>query len=229
MISLDVTTDNQSGIAGIISGLTAQLPFAYSLALNNTVNDAQMAIRAKLHGVFVLRRAEFIDRTIYIGPADRARKDRFSATVRVHPDRDVLAKFEEGGDKVSKSGRSLAVPIVRESQPMLIIRKNDPLSVQRLFEAIQKRKGHVFKGRRKKGQAAPIQFGRVFLVENAKGTFIVERLGAGPRNTRVLYWFRKSVPIDERLHFVETARDAALVSWEKNFGEALARAIATAR
>ena len=229
MIELEVTTDNKSGLAGIISGLTAQLPYAYSVALNNTVNDAQTAIRARLPGEFTLRRAEFIQRTIYIGPSDRAKKDRLSATVRVHPERDFLAKFEEGDDKVAKGGKSLAIPIIREGQPTLLIRRGDPLSVKRLFEAIEKRKGRPFKARKKKGEPAAITFGRVFLVHNAKGTFIIERLGPALRDTRVLYWFRKTVPIDDRLEFAETARDAALISWDRNFGEALAHAIATAR
>jgi hypothetical protein len=229
MFELEVIADNQSGLAGMISGLTQQLPFAYSVALNNTVNDAQAAVRAKLRGEFILRRPDFISRTIYIGPADRARKDRLSATVRINPERNFLAKFEEGEDKQARAGKSLAIPIMREQSPMLIIRKGDPLSLARLFQSIEKRKGRVFKGRRKKGESAPINFGRVWITHNSKGTFILERLRPGRGGNRVLYWFRQSVPIDERLHFVSTARDAALASWDNNFSAALDRAIATMR
>src|SRR5437899_325556 len=54
MITLDVTTDNQSGLAGMISGLNRQLPYAFSRALNATVDDAQEAIQRALPAEFTL-------------------------------------------------------------------------------------------------------------------------------------------------------------------------------
>ncbi|HEY9227404.1 MAG TPA: hypothetical protein VIP11_12195 [Gemmatimonadaceae bacterium] len=229
-LEIDIQVENGAELIATLAGFAGQIPYATALALNSTGNSAQRAVRAVLPTEFTLRRPDFIERTIYIGPDDRATKDRLACTVRVHPQRDVLAKFEEGGEKKSTSGKSLAVPVFRENAPMLIIRKGDPLSVRKLFESIEKRKGRVFKGRRKqKDGTAPINYGRVFLVHNASGTFILERQRPGPQGNRVLYWFRKSVPIEDRLHFVATARDAALASWDENFGAALDRAIATMR
>jgi len=232
MIDLTVDVDDQSGIAGMISGLRQQMPFALSLGLNNTANVAQKAVQAKLPAEFDLRAADFITNTIYRKPGqDFATKTNLAATIRVNPARNQLAKFEIGGEKESISGKSLAVPVFREDSPNIIIRRGDPLSVAKLFDAIQKRSGKQFKPRRRKGEPkpAPIDQGRVFLVKNAKGTFILERQHPGRDGNRVLYWFRKSVPIPASLHFDETALQAALAAWEIEFPKAIDYAMATAK
>jgi hypothetical protein len=230
--SLDIVTGNAAEFTSAIVGLSEQLPYAYSLAANQTINDAQKAIQATLPERFILRRADFISHTIYRKPGqDFATKTNLVAAVRVNPDRDFLAKFEDGGQKTSTTGKSLAVPIFREDDPRIIIGRGDPLSVQKLFDAIATRKGHTFKGRKKRGQPGPqqINFGRVFIAKNEKGTFILERQSSGSGGTRVLYWFRKSVPIKDQLHFDDTAMAAALEHWEENLYAAIDRAIGTSR
>ncbi|HEY7236532.1 MAG TPA: hypothetical protein VH539_20390 [Gemmatimonadaceae bacterium] len=231
MIELDVTTDNRSGLAGMISGLNSQLPYAYSRALNATANDAQAAIQHALPSEFTLRQPTFITQSIYRTPGeDFATKTKLEATVRVNPARNFLAKFEDGGAKTSQGGRSLAVPILRENNRELIIKRGDPLSVKRLMDSIQSRSGRVLRARVRKGVlTVSADANKVFLVQSAKGTFIVQRTGSGPRDTRVLYAFERSVPIKPQLHFDEIAMRAALQFWDRNFAEALEDAIATAR
>lgn len=230
MIELEVTTDNQSGIAGMISGLTSQLPYAYSVALNNTVNAAQSAIQASLGRDFTLRRADFITRTIYIAPSDRATKANLVATVRVNPERNFLGKFEDGGTKSPQSAGSLAVPIIRATNKGLIIQRGDPLSVKMLMASINAGHGKVFKTRRSKGGLrVTTDPNRVYLVTDAKGTFIIQRTGPNPHDTRVLYAFKHQVPIPASLHFEEIAMTTALAKWDENFAAAIDYAMATAR
>lgn len=228
MITLDVTTNDQSGIAGTLAGVRTQMPFALSVAINNTLDDAQAAIRSALPSSFVLRAAEFINRTIYIAPADRARKDRLVGAVRVNPARDFLAKFEAGGEKTPQSGKSLAVPVFREDNKTIVIKRSDPLSVQQLFKSIQERAGQLKRQRRPKGSAPIAAAGQssVYLVTNAKGTYIVQRTGS---TTRVLYAFEHAVPIKPQLHFEEIAMRTALARWDTNVSEAIAYALATAK
>lgn len=230
MLTLTVTTDDQSGIAGALSGLRGQLPFALSVAINNTLNDAQSAIQAKLPDEFTLRRADFIQKTIYIAPGDRARKDNLVGTVRVNPDRNFLAKFEYGGEKQSASGKSLAIPIMRASDPSLIIGRGDPLSVKMLMASITASHGKVLRSRVRKGQLrVAVDPNRVFLLKTDKGTFIVQRTGPGAGDTRILWQFRKQTALPANLDFENTAMQAALKSWDGNVTKAIAYAIATMR
>jgi hypothetical protein len=234
LIELEVSVVDQSGVVGWLSGVRAQLPYATSVAINRTLDTAQAAIRTSLPEHFTIRRKDFIERTIYIGPKDRARKDNLIGTVRVNPERDFLAKFETGGEKHSKSGKALAVPVIRARDKTMIIRRSDPLALKKLLEAIDARGGKV-KQRRKKGQPPPTAMGDVFILKTAKGTLVMQRPVSGPdrvgnrSNLKVLYAFKDEVPIDDDLHFAETAMKAAVGVWNKNFLDAIDLAMGTAR
>jgi hypothetical protein len=208
------------------------VPFALSRAINKTVDAAQDAVQAALPAEFHLRRAPFIEQTIYRKPGqDFATKTNLAGVVRVNPERNFLAKFEDGGEKQSIAGKSLAVPIMRQADRDLIIRRGDPLSVKMLMASIQLHKGKVlrFRNLRKKGQVKiTVDPNRVFLVKNAKGTFILQRVGTGSAGNRVLYWFRKDVPIPDSLHFDEIALKTALATWDANMADAIEFAMATA-
>ncbi len=215
-----------AGAGGWFSGLSKQLPFAMATAINNTLNDAQTAIRRTLPEHFTLRRKDFVERTVYIGPKDRARKDNLAGTVRINPARDQLAKFEEDHEKRSTSGHALAVPVQRQQTPGLIIGRNDSRNLKRVMALIDAQRGRQvgpFK-RRATRRAATQSF---FLLHSRKGqTLVMERSGL---TTRVLYVFEKTVPIDPQLHFVDTAMKAALEAWDRRATEALERASATMR
>jgi hypothetical protein len=230
MFTLDVTTDDRSGIAGYLSGLRAQLPFATAVAINDTLNQVQTAVQKTLSTEFTLRRESFIKQSVFIGPSDRATKDRLVGTVRINPDRNQLAKFEDGGEKTSVTGKSLAVPIFRQDDPSLIVGRGDPLSVKALMASIASHRGKVLRPRVRKGQLrVAVDPNRVFLVTNGKGTFILQRVGSGRSGNRVLYWFRKEVPVPASLHFDATATATALERWAPNFDRALEFAIMSMR
>jgi hypothetical protein len=226
MIGIEVEMSTP-GIAAQLSGLAGQLPFAASVALNNLADDAQMAIRQTLPQHFTLRRPDFIDRTIYIANADRAKKDHLAVTLRVDPRRNFLAKFETGGEKTGQGGKMLAVPIIRASDKTLLITRGNPLALKKIMADIDQKKGR-FRTPRRKGDPKPLlrQSQSVYLVKSAKGTFVIQRTGA---TTRVLYAFERQVPIQPELHFVDTARVAVIANADRRFEEAVAYAIATMR
>jgi hypothetical protein len=104
------------GLSEAIKGLAAlpkQVRFAASVGANRTMNDAQKAIQDSLASRFTLRRESFIRGTIYRKPGvDWATADNLQAGVRVNDQRNLLAKFEEGGNKTPRDGKALGVPIL---------------------------------------------------------------------------------------------------------------------
>lgn len=224
MIDLHVEISGVDDLLGGLSGIKKQIPYATSLAINNTLNDIQSAVRSHVHQAFIVRRAQFIDRSIYIGPQDRARKDRLTGTVRINPARDVLAKFEDDTQKVPTRARSLAVPVFRQGAPGIIISRSDPLNVKKLMAAMARRGGRM-----RRGKYTPAQLGKqsIFLVRGRDGrSFIVERTASA---TRVLYAFVPSVPIEPDLNFAEIGMATALDRWDTNASAAIEHALATAR
>lgn len=194
-----------------------QAPFGLSVGLNTTANAIQSGIRAGLAQRFRLRQPQFIERTIYRRPGvwpagDNATKRSLAAAVRVHPDRDFLAKFEEGGSKTARSG-SVAVPILRVSEPGRIIKRSDPYHLSKLpggARAPQRTKRH-----------------NAFVVQSAGKKVILERMGDS--RVRVLWAFRSSVPIPQKLGFIDTAARVFNQTWLQNVQAGMDRAIKTRR
>lgn len=218
-----------------LGALERQIPYATSVAINRTLDDAQKAIRVHLREAFHLRRPDFIDRTVYIGRDDRARKDNLVGTVRIDPRRDVLAKFEDDTIKRPRSAKNLAVPVFRETDKDMVVGRSNPLNFKRLMAAIDKGGARGFgagtmgeiKRRRQKGMHGPMQRELVFLVKVPKGRFLVQRIGA--KQTRVLYSFTPSVPITPELNFKRIAFETAQAVWNARAAEAIDLAIQTAR
>lgn len=227
-MELTVKVDGLDQVTSGMSVLEQQLPYAISRGINATLDSAQSAIRTHLHdGTFLLRRADFIDRTVYIGRDDRARKDSLVGTVRINPERDFLAKFEDGGTKSPSQASSIAVPVFKKQSPSLIISRGDPLFIRKLMASLDKSGASQGRVGKRKGAPKRLIPQKVYLVKSAKGTFLIERIG--PNYTRVLYAFERSVPIKADLHFDEIAMRTALATWDENMSRALEDAIATAR
>lgn len=177
MISVDVQTQ---GVVDFLDQFSKQGKLAIVVALNRTADDVQKAVQDSLQDHFTLRRADFIKRTIYRKPGeDFATADHFAARVQVNPDRDVLAKFELGGDKVGATGGRVAVPID--------IRRNKSDIIPRLLRP-----------------RALLASGKAFI--NKQGA-ILERVGRGNGNSQYLlaYVLKPSVRITPSLGFEATA------------------------
>lgn len=198
-----------------------QLPFAISVALNETALEFQRRERAHIERTFTVRRSTFVLQGIKINRQDFAKKGKLRAVVHVDPARDFLIKFEGGGRKIPR-GQSLAIPEdVRRSKADIVTRANRPVAFQ--FTTAPSAIGPlaaVHKGQK-----------RTFLIRRHDKTGgIWQRVGSGKRGrTRMLYLFRPWAEIDPSLRFVDTATSTAEARFAANMTHALTRAFSTAR
>ena len=186
---------NSAEVKAALEAIPGKAHFGASIGLNRTADEIQDEIRKGLDGKFTLRRAEFVKRTIYRKPGeDFASKKKLTAAVRIHDERDFLAKFEKGGRKKPISGKALAIPQggVRRNKSDIVTKSQ---SVRRLIES-----------------------GKAFV----KGDSVFQRTGRGKARRLILaYLFRPSVPIPASLGFEDTARRVADKRLEANVAGAI--------
>ena len=179
-----------------------QAPFAVSRTLNALANETQRTVQNQLGERFTLRRPDFVKRTIYRQPGeDSATKTKLESAVRVHPDRNFLAKFEDGGEKTAKQGRMIAIPVdVRRNKSDIVTKANRPR------ELLRKPKVRI------------------------RNDAIVQRMGrAKAAVSRVLYVLKRSVSIEPRLHMADTAKDVVEQQFDRIATEQIEYALKTAK
>ena len=184
-----------------------QVPFATSVAINETAKDFQRVQVAHIEEAFTIRRQTFARRAVKIKPF--ATKRQLTATVSIDPPggrAEIFAKFERGGTKRPR-GQHIAVP-VGISTARVIPKGKWP---RRLLE-----RPNMFALRQRRGKLPP---------------GIYRRLGARRAGKRVklMYVLKRSVPIDARLDFLETGRRVVRQRFGRNFQRAYAKALRTAR
>lgn len=197
-----------------------QLPFAVMKALNKTGTDFQEAERGVIARNFTLRRATFIRNTVKIERGNFATKANLRTIINIDPTRDVLSKFEEGKDKTPREGSSIAIPVAaKRNKSDIVTRANRPKAYQ-LQDTTSSGSTRIAKGLK-----------RVFMIKKADGTGgIFQRVGRGAASTiRELFTFEPRVPIPRSLHFYATARKTVAEKFPKNFRDAFANAMRTAR
>lgn len=189
-----------------------QLTKRIGFALNTTANDMQKAIQDSLGGKFHLRRATFVKRTIY---RDRQqdfpdiKAGKLVAAVRINPDRDFIAKFEEGGRK-RPDGTALAVPIVRATErPNLVITRANRYNLANL-------PARLLHG----GGSGTKFYG---LVSRKGVPLILEKVSKLKR--RVVWAFLPSVPIPKKLSFHDLGTRTFEAKWPVNVIRELDEAI----
>ena len=211
-MKIGLNVNGEAALRKALQDIGRQAPYALSLALNDTANDAQTSVRDGLSNAFTLRRAEFVKRTIYRNRAtDFARKDRLQAIVRVNPERDFLAQHEEGGRKVPMSGSNVAVPLpaVQPNATAVVPRSLRPAALRR--------NAQVRKITTKNG---------TFLVRNRPGTGKGRLVGW---RTEFLYELKRSVPIRPRLKMLDTASRSVDATFVARALQGIDRALASAR
>lgn len=173
-----VKVEGLEDVQHMLTNLRTGARFAASIGINRTMDEAQAAIRQGLGDRFTLRRRAFVERTIYRKPGeDFASKTHLIGRVRVHDERDFLAKFERGGQKEPTRGRSaLAVPVnVRRNKADIVTRANRV--------------------------AALLQSGKAFV----RGRFVFQKVGRGKRaSINLAYVFKRRTPLPDSLRFAET-------------------------
>ncbi len=217
-----------------IKGYERQLPFATSLAINNTAKDFQTTERAHLLSEFEVRRRQWVERNVKIKPFSTKRK--LEAKVAVQSpgsgDRsDILAKFEKGGLKRPTKRQALAIPDeARRTKAGVLAKAGRPRAFRLRLWGVGKGGVRIYRGRK-----------RTFMIQYPDGTGgIYQRVGrrskrkyrrvsgsSGTRDTaiRTLFRFTSQARIDDRLDFVSTAQRVIHVRFGPNFHEALERAV----
>lgn len=218
-----------------LAGLFAnQLPFATSLALNETAKDAQNAIRAGLKERFTIRRA-WVEQGITI-PRFSDKMDRpMSVTIQVDPERSFLAKFEGGGVKYGSEAQPIAIPApaIRPAfvdlPPLALYPKNLGLVARKDVTGIKPPRAHITKrgvleiqGKRRTFVLTTDMFG-----VNVPGVY--QRTGPGKHDFQLLWAYKPQIPIPAKLDFVETAQATVDAKWGPRFNAAFDRAVRTAK
>ncbi len=217
MLKMDVKADVRVADR-LMKKTREQIPFATSLAINWTAADFQKFQRAYQLRVFEVKQRTFVERSVKLKP--KAKKRRLYAKVQIEPPggpkrADILAKFESGGRKAPR-GKHLAVPIgVRTTKTGKISKANRP----KAFGPFTRTGRGVLVGKK-----------RTFILERATVPGLYQHYGSKKKpKVRLLYAFKKSVPIDNRLRFIPHAKKIVRRYWDRNFHKAWKRALRTAR
>jgi hypothetical protein len=194
-----------------------QIPFAMMKTINETAEDFQAEQQELVARKFTLRRPTFIMNTVKINRGDFATKDNLRAIVRIDPDRDVLSKFEDQGQKTPMfAGHALAIPIEAKRSKQDIVQNSMRPRALQLTQVITAGSQKIAKGLK-----------RTFLIQRADGSGgIYQRQGSGIGSTiHMLFSLKTKVPLPRTLAFVETAKrvcgERMPINWEKWIAQAL--------
>lgn len=212
---MSVTIVGLEEVQALLEKMPENAKFGASVGLNRTADEVQAGVRASLPAKgFTLRRKAFVEQTIYRKPGeDFARKDQpeMFARVRIHDERDVLARHEEGGSKRPTKGRVIAIPIgarpnkgdvvpVKYQLKTLFFHQRGRLSQAKAILNTKSKAGRKRLLKRSVADDVHVdRHGRVWLTQGR---------GKGSRST-LMWIFKPSSWVPPRLHFEDTGRDIA--------------------
>lgn len=208
-LGLDTESFNQ--VTQMLAELGPRARLGASVGMNRTANEMQDAIRANVDKSFTLRRAAFIRNTIYRKPGeDFATKERLVAGLRVHEERNFLAKHEvahsKRATKASGShdkGRAIAIPVGARPNPQNVVPQR--LTLRALLANTRSLGSQALAIARTKGKGTRKMLKRRSVVNDIfiKDGKVWQRQGKTRMN--LLWVFKDAVWIKPRLSFVETA------------------------
>ena len=224
-----ITVKGAEAIQRMTEQIRKQLPFALSTALNSSANALQGAVRQTIPQNFTLRRQPFILNTIYrkkgtFPTGDFASKTMLRAAVRVHPERDVLAKHETAGARAARDGGRLAIPLIRLAAPKTVIGASSRYHLANM--PVIPGASAMARVRAKKGPGSTF-----YATQARKGGGVVIWEGRGARTKPKAIWLLQPgrTPLRPRLGFEQTTASTFERVWRGRFTDALDRALATAR
>lgn len=232
------TQDTERYLAGLAKD---QYPFATSKGLNDLAFAFTGAQKAGIEERFTVRR-KWVLGHVRFDAGDRSTKTRLKATVRmedqssVFAGRSLLAKFERGGRKLASEsgknfpgiGKQLAIPIDAPTDASGVVQRAfNPTSLG-LAEFRRGAKGsfHGTPALRGKRRTFVIPPDRSFGLPHGG---IMQRTGPGPRDVRLLFVFKPSVPVPPLLEFALTAQRVVDEEAQEIFRAAWELALRTAR
>lgn len=197
---------NAVQLAGKLDAVaTEQIPFASALALTRLAQGGQRTERGRLSQVFTIRNT-FVSRGLQIRTASKKDWPLMSAEIGTRDE--FMARQALGGTKTGRDGGQLAIPLAARPTPMTITKPSQ-------WPGPLLRSGKAFLRTIRTGPLA----GRAA---------VLQRTGQG-RDVRVMYYVAPSVKVRKRWPFVEQVSTLVQARYDKEFGEALAQAIASAR
>ena len=215
MINIDA--DFETAI-GALYQVKEQIGYACFIAVDEVTKQAQEEERTEVGIVFTVRRKDYIRGSIKI--LQFPTKSNPVAIIAVDPTRNVLAKFEDGGQKTSRGGSvvgGLSVPLSGARPSFTGI-------VPPALKASTILRGEGFK---------VISGGKEFILLRTSNTGSQGSRKAGQRakdpGIKVMYVVKPGVPIPPALHFVQTITDVVNARWHDIANAAIRKAIATAR
>lgn len=198
-----IDVDLSRAMAKLSAVETVQVPFAASRAINDTLVEAQKALRAEFRNTFTLRRAAFIDREG--AKITFSKKDNLTGSIGITERAAFLAKQVYGGER-PKKGAKIAIPLegARRGKTGLVQASQRPRAVLA--------KGAFIRGSRSEASA------------------IMQAIGRGKRKTLKALWLlvprafiRKTVP------YHATVQDVARRTFADRFRTRLREAMETAK
>jgi hypothetical protein len=190
-----------------------QLPFAMSLAINNTAYELEKAIREGMQQRMTIRRS-WVTNGVMV---KKSTKRDLVAVVYIDEQRDFLNKFEDGDTKVAR-GSNIAIPIEARPSKSAVVDSHLRPSALALIPHTTSGGLTQYKGDQ-----------RSWLMRLASGQMgIFQRVGKG-LSYKILYLLKPSVPTPAILGFAENARRILAPAFQRNFAEAWKRALETAR
>lgn len=212
-----------------------QIPFAAVGAINDTAFAARDEIRTGIRERFTIRR-QWVVQGIQVPRGGKATKRRPVAIVEVEHRRRFLVKFEEGGVKTGTQLEPIAIPTehIRPTQqaipPRRLYPKNLGLAPRRdISGGTINPRIRVTRGgfRRLVGKY------RTFVLDPSEMTAstwgIFQRTGPRRQDIRLIWAYRRQIPIPAILEFVQTATRVVKERFEKFFGKRFDQAIRSAR
>jgi hypothetical protein len=203
-----------------------QLPFAASLALNNTAKGAQSFVREGERANFTIRRDWVLMESVKISHFSTKREDPMYARIQVGDKADFMEKFESGTTKTSRTGGNIAVPIMaRPSRGGLVPDSLRPknLNLHAVGGAIRGDQ-RTFMLTTRSGRKGIFQ-----RIGNARSRRLSKLSGSFEGDVVLLYWLTPSVPTPATLHFEERVKEAVTRLWAQEFERAFEQAMETAR
>lgn len=202
MIGIEIQTNANTVAAQLDEVGRKQIPFASALALTRTAQAGQAALRHDMPKHFTLR-STWVQRGIQV---KSARKQDWPAQAAEVGTRDeFMVMHTTGGTKTPYRARALAIP-GRTARTRT--------STGRTKRSMQPR--------------ALLRKPNHFVFDGDNGdAFIAKRMGDG--DLHVIWLLRRQVRIKRTWPFKQVATGAAQRAYDREFGAALARAMATAR
>ena len=230
-INLEIGVES-AGAERLLAAATGQLPFATSLAINNTAKDFQRVQIAGMFQRFTIRRPTYARRAVKIKPF--ATKHKLEARVSIDPPGgkpQVFGRHEEPGVE-HPEGRHFTIPVeVRRTGAGIVSKRDRPRNFG-FVKIGSGPKAEVWKGRR-----------RTFMIRyHGGGGVIYQRTGprggggsrsvgsqGRDRNLKVLFRLVEFARLEDRLQFVDTGQETVRKKFDANFAAAYERALRTAR